>query len=100
MPKGYKTVRHEAPSTRSGGFTSEAAGSTGMSSSSKVAVGCSLGDGAAANQQHNADERELAEMLTSTAFGKRDWSASDTQRAGEILAELGHVNPITTSESE
>jgi len=46
------------------------------------------------------DERELAEMLTSTAFGKRDWSASDTQRAGEILAELGHVNPITTSESE
>ncbi len=46
------------------------------------------------------DERELAEMLTSTAFGKRDWSASDTQRAGEILAELGHVNPITTPESE
>ena len=45
------------------------------------------------------DERELAEMLTSTAFGKRDWSEADTTLATKLLGELGKVEPITPSEN-
>ena len=48
-------------------------------------------------------ERELAEMLTSAAFGRRAWAASDSARASEILDTLSSVEadnePVNKSEN-
>ena len=47
----------------------------------------------------NPFERELAEMLTSTAFGRRVWSQSDTSRAAQILSTLHQTTREAPSEN-